>query len=158
MNEDLDVVTPVVVPFQGSLVAHLFYGDNPDDVLKGLPDRSVHIILGIAVEDLKIGLMRVWNPDCGGPGEMDLFRHGCCPQCFRPWQEGFNVLTLENEVMRNCSCPDSDGPVPCMVLDFHAGDGTNAVTVLRAGLHYIGIESRKELLGEACRRIMGGLE
>ena len=152
MNE----VTPVVVPFgSDALVAHLFYGDNPDDVLKGLPDRSVHIMLGAAVEDLKIGLMRVWNADCGGPDEMDLFRHGCCPHCFKPWREGFNIFTQEDGIMESCNCcPDTDGPIPCTVLDFHAGDGTTAVKVLQAGLRYIGIESRQELLSEACRRIM----
>lgn len=159
--------SPVIVPFGrgDSVVAHLYYGEDQIEVLKTLKSHSVHIVIAPITEGCHNEVARLLNQECGSPSGPDHFKElleyfytGCCPVCFKPWSEMFNVLTMENVVMTACNCTVHDGgkedaPLPCVVLDFNAGDGTTAIQVLRAGLHYIGIETRPEIMGDACRRI-----
>lgn len=163
MTQD-EPLSPVVIFFKGTSVeANLYYGEP--DVLQRLPTGSVHILLSPLPTAENIDekeLFRVRNfKSAKVPWNqlyyaMKDFGNGCCPECHAPWVLDFNMLSMEDSVMPSCQCQRHD-PVPCVVLDLQAGDGTVALAVLKAGLEYLGIEgSRPELLGMACRKVQGG--
>ena len=154
MNKN-DSPFPVIVPFKKT-EAHLYCGENPEEVLLRLPSQSVHLI--ITGGTVYGGTHRLLHPSgrlsvCSGTDFVWKYELGCCPTCLTPvTEDAYDLLTGMSVTKDPCSCPVAPA-IPCTVLDLAMFDGTNAIEVLQAGLRYIGVDSRVGILGDVCRNI-----
>ena len=158
-------IEPVVVYFpEKGTVAHLYYGLSDIDAVKQLEAGSVHVLMGPVDGYLMEKIGRALNQKCDKVPTglqltqlLDQFEAGCCPECFTPWEVGFDLTTMDDALNPACNCGHKES-VPCTALECRAGDGANAIKVLKAGLNYIGLDPQLSRLGEACTRIQAEVQ